>query len=143
MCSMNTESKDIQKMQEVLSTSLQKCKEVAGELEKYVEVTESVEPLAGKDYLFDNTADEVFYSAEVQLLFKDIINTSTKLRDGYLELLSEYSALLSMAEGDNKVMQVLSDFNKIMNNEWRTYIKLANTILKTNTEFYMEIDTKQ
>lgn len=142
MGNMETDVKDIERMQGVLAQSLQKCKEVAGELEKYIEVTESVEPIVEKDYLFDNTANEAFYSAEVQLLFRDIIKTSTKLRDCYLELLSEYSALLSMAEGDSKVVKTLSDLNSIMNNEWRAYIKMSNTMLKTNEVIYTEIEPK-
>lgn len=142
MGNMETDVKDIERMQGVLAQSLQKCKEVAGELEKYIEVTESVEPIVEKDYLFDNTANEVFYSAEVQLLFKDIIKTSTKLRDCYLELLSEYSALLSMAEGDSKVVKTLSDLNNVMNNEWRAYIRMSNTMLKTNEVIYTEIEPK-
>lgn len=142
MGNMETDVKDIERMQGVLAQSLQKCKEVAGELEKYIEVTESVEPIVEKDYLFDNTANEAFYSAEVQLLFKDIIKTSTKLRDCYLELLSEYSALLSMAEGDSKVVKTLSDLNNVMNNEWRAYIRMSNTMLKTNEVIYTEIEPK-
>lgn len=128
---MSVESKELTEMRGVLNETLQKCKEVAEGLEKHMEVNVTVDTMSDVNYLFDNTADNKVDSVEVKLLLEDISKTSLKLRDDFLELLSSYSTLVSVSEGDFEIFSLLARYNNVISKECQEYIKLAKLIAET------------